>query len=90
MTETKVMRFIGQNTKRGYFFKGRVYKITIEFPHYSFLTNLMGKFSRDKMLFARVRYEENRKTYIADYYEPAEFLREWRSENNGFMSNANR
>lgn len=90
MQEIKVMRYIGDNTKRGHFFKGRVYKVLVSFHKPSLLTRLFASMVGDRLLYAKVEYHAKRRHYVAEYYSANDYWNDWRAENNGFVSNASR
>lgn len=90
LKDIKVMRYIGENTKRGYFYRGRIYKVLVSYPQHSFLTRVGAGIFGDKLTYAKVEYYANRKHYQAEYTSESEYRREWRVENNGFVSNASR
>lgn len=88
--DIKVMRYTGDNTKRGHFFKGRVYKVLIAYPKHSLLTRIFAGVVGDKLTYAKVEYHAHRKHYVAEYFSGSDFRADWRVENNGFISNASR
>jgi len=88
--QIKVMRYMGDNTKRGFFIRGRIYKVLVQLYHHSLITRLFAGMAGDKLPYARVEYYAKRRHYKAEYFNGGDYHREWRVENNAFIANASR
>lgn len=86
----KVMRYMGANTKRGYFYRGRIYKVEVTFYSHNLLTRIFAGMVGDSLPYAKVEYNGHRKRYEGEYKNAGEFSREWRTENNAMIANAMR
>lgn len=88
--QIKVMRYMGDNTKRGFFIRGRIYKVLVTHYHHSLLTRIFAGLAGDKLPYALVEYYAKRRHYKAEYHNGTEYYGDWRVENNAFIANASR
>lgn len=88
--EIKVMRYMGDNTARGYFIRGRIYKVLVTRYNHSLITKVFAGLAGDQLPYARVEYHAKRRRYNAEYLSGADYHNDWRVENNSFIANASR